>query len=244
METQGLEGIEKSLAEINVYHGLPLGIGSVDITSDSELVRFLGKKIKELNNPEGVVDEEVTQEEYPEWKTVNTWVMSRKRNGKCYQVWIQRNKITGKTRLVKESRFSPDKDKLEFFMMSLYRRIQFTLPEAEITARAKLESYLSESQKTMLMLTGSFCEVGRSGVVYYLRENRPTLAYRPYPDKNEGAFLCALCLHPLGYYTRTWVGVLSPSDELLSHLLFIRADEYGFWKKANHISYRETEAGI
>lgn len=244
METLGLEGIEKTLAEINVFHGLPLGIGSVDVTSDSELIRFLGKKIKELSNPEGVVDEEVAQEEDPEWKTVNTWVMSRKRNGKRYQVWIQRNKITGKTRLVKERRLPPDKERLKFIMTSLFRRTQLTLPEAEVTAREKLESYLSESQKTMLRLTGSFCEVGKSGVVYYLRENRPTLAYRTYSGTDEGIFLCALCLHPLGYYTRTWAGVLPASDELLSHLLFIRADEYGFWKKANHIPSQETEAGI
>lgn len=82
-----------------------------------------------------------------------------------------------------------------------------------------------------------FSEKGKSGVMYVIRKNRPTIAI-------GSRVLCALCLHPLGYYEGTWTGSLCPTDEVIAHLLFIRGDEHTFWKKANHIPLYETNSGV
>ena len=79
-----------------------------------------------------------------------------------------------------------------------------------------------------------------------LRKGRPTIAIRIHEDEWSWwmDILCALCMHPLGFYEGTWAGVMAPSDEVLAHLLHIRADEHYFWRKANQIPLDEIESGI
>jgi hypothetical protein len=65
------------------------------------------------------------------------------------------------------------------------------------------------------MLTGHFPEISkRSGVTYLFRRGRPTIALRQ--DEEVNYALCALCLHPIGYYGDTWAGVMCPTDEVSS----------------------------
>lgn len=71
------------------------------------------------------------------------------------------------------------------------------------------------------LMTGSYAETSeRSGVTYWFRRLRPTLAlsYRG----TRLRCLAALCTHPLGTYEGSWAGVLVPTDELCSHLLLMR----------------------
>lgn len=93
------------------------------------------------------------------------------------------------------------------------------------------------------MLTGMFLEKSeRSGVHYLFRRLRPTLAITM---KGDGArILCALCLHPIAYYEGSWAGAMTPTDDVIAHLMLMRGDEHMLWRRANqHAAYRR-EAGI
>ena len=113
------------------------------------------------------------------------------------------------------------------------RRDLYSFAQAECIARERLMSKLSETQCHSYVVNDAFTEIGVSGVRYLIRKNRPTLAFRYSEEFDWSRPLCALCLHPLGYYKGTWAGVMPPSDEMLTHLLYIRSDEHFFWKKAN-----------
>ena len=64
-------------------------------------------------------------------------------------------------------------------------------------------------------------------MIYLFRKGRPTIALRQDEDVNYA--LCALCLHPIGYYGDTWAGVMCPTDEVIAHLLMMRGSEEKFW---------------
>jgi hypothetical protein len=126
-------------------------------------------------------------------------------------------------------------------------RMRVTNLKAEEKARANLLEKLSGRQKRELILTGAFTEVGRSGMNYRITFNRPTLAYRIVGcegRQKELEFRAALCLHPLGFYSKTFTGSLPPSEDMLTHLLMIRADEHGFWKKSNQHTWDDPLGGL
>lgn len=128
--------------------------------------------------------------------------------------------------------------------------------EAEIRAMDKLQDLIPDHLFDLYCLTGMFLESSkRSRVTYIFRRLRPTLAIslaQKHYDWASGQmvfeenyrFLCALCLHPIGYYEGSWAGAMVPTDDLLAHLLLMRADEPYFWKKANHIPCYLPQAGI
>ena len=118
---------------------------------------------------------------------------------------------------------------------------------AEKKARKELQSRLSRGQKHQLTLTNSFVEIGKSGVRYLIRAGRPTVAYREWKVERgveATQFLAAMCLHPLGYYRRTYAGCMVPSDEMIAHLLLIRTGEHGFWRRANQHGLEDAAAGL
>ena len=95
------------------------------------------------------------------------------------------------------------------------------------------------------LLTGTFLEASpRSQVVYLFRRLRPTLALSCGNEASGIRFLDALSLHSVGTYARTWAGALCPTDDVIAHLMYMRGDEHGFWKKANQHSALRAEAGI
>src|SRR5213596_4428728 len=75
--------------------------------------------------------------------------------------------------------------------------------EAERKAQERLAGLIPADAFELYALTGHFPEVSkRSGVTYLFRRGRPTIALRQNEEVNYP--LCALCLHPIGYYADTW----------------------------------------
>lgn len=116
---------------------------------------------------------------------------------------------------------------------------------AERQALRFLQNLISPYAYKTYTMTGMFIEQSkRSGVYYMFRRLRPTVAARPTRDEKDMRILAALCLHPVGYYARTWAGALCPTDDVISHLLMMRGDEKLYWKRANQIAPEAPEAGI
>jgi hypothetical protein len=110
---------------------------------------------------------------------------------------------------------------------------------AEMRAIKKLRRHVSDAQWRAYVLTGTFAEGSlRSGTGYIFRRLRPTIAF----SLSTGRFLAALCSHPIGYYDDTWAGAMVPTDDLLSHLLLMRADEHYFWRISNQHPAQELGA--
>lgn len=120
--------------------------------------------------------------------------------------------------------------------------------KAERTARSKLRGMLTERQYRHYDLTGSFFETSeRSGVTYLFRRLRPTVAMSAkggkHPTENMHC-LAVLCMHPIGYYARSWGGCMVPSDDVIAHLSFMRSDEARYWGVANQHEAWRPEAGL
>lgn len=113
------------------------------------------------------------------------------------------------------------------------------LIEAEYKAQLKLAELVGEWKFRCYSLTGTFLESSkRSGVAYLFRRLRPTIAI-----KDQKA-LCALCLHPIGYYAQTWAGCMTPTDDVIAHLVMMRGDEPKFWANANQHPVWHPSAGV
>lgn len=111
----------------------------------------------------------------------------------------------------------------------------------ETAAIEKLAELLEERPHLWeaYVLTGSFLETSaRSGVTYLFRRCRPTVAFR------DQRILCTLCLHPIGYYEETHAGSMCPTDDVIAHLLLMRADEPFYWRRANQHAPWRPESGL
>lgn len=115
--------------------------------------------------------------------------------------------------------------------------------EQEANAVQLLATLVRHHTFKMYMLTGMFLERSeRSGVMYLFRRLRPTVALRE--ERGRMRILCALCLHPIAYYSGSWAGAMCPTDDVVAHLMLMRGDERLFWKRSNqHPSWR-PEAGL
>lgn len=115
--------------------------------------------------------------------------------------------------------------------------------ESEQKALQTLGEFIRHRQMRQYLLTGSFLETSkRSRVTYLFRKLRPTIAMSS--ATGEIKILCALCLHPIAYYADSWAGAMTPTDDVLAHLMLMRGDEKLLWRRANqHPSWRSA-AGI
>lgn len=114
---------------------------------------------------------------------------------------------------------------------------------AEIRAMSKLQSLIPDNLFRMYILTGMFMETSkRSKVIYLFRRLRPTVAISAALDQLH--ILCTLCGHPIGYYTDTWAGALCPTDDVISHLLLMRADEHFYWRQCTQHPAWAPESGL
>jgi hypothetical protein len=122
--------------------------------------------------------------------------------------------------------------------------------EVELRAIDTLETLVKPHIMEMYVLTGMMLETSkRSGLTYVFRRLAPTIVLTPRgpadrPDQNEMRTLCALCLHPIGYYTNTHAGAMVPTDDVIAHLLMMRGDEHLFWKRSNQHSTHSPEAAV
>ena len=111
--------------------------------------------------------------------------------------------------------------------------------EQESNALNTLGGLVRHRQFKQYLLTGMFLETSkRSGLTYLFRKLRPTVVIR------GDRIVCTLCMHPIGYYEGSWAGVMTPSDDVISHLMLMRGDEAMLWRRANqHPSYSPS-AGL
>lgn len=115
--------------------------------------------------------------------------------------------------------------------------------EMEHRALTKLQKLIKPHLFEMYVLTGQFLESSkRSGVFYMFRRMRPTIAMSG--RTGDMRILCALCLHPIGYYSGTWAGVMCPTDEVIAHLMLMRGDEADFWRQANQHPAHHPQSGL
>lgn len=174
-------------------------------------------------------------------RVVNHWI-DRKRNREVFIL------DQGGKRVVLAAPLSPDRsmERLSFWMQTLGGADAWEL-ESEYKAREYLRGMLSERQWFHYDLTGSFLETSpRSRVTYVFRRLRPTIAlsFRGRDGIEQVRCLAVLCLHPIGYYSNSWAGCMVPTDDVVAHLSWMRADEAGFWGKAVQHRPHEPEAGL
>lgn len=118
--------------------------------------------------------------------------------------------------------------------------------EQESAAVHLLASLIKHHQFKQYMLTGMFLESSkRSGLTYLFRRLRPTVVLDARTNSDQACrILCALCMHPIAYYRDTWAGAMTPTDDVVAHLMLMRGDEPMLWRRSNqHPPYR-PEAGI
>lgn len=231
----------KHLAETvlpeKAWSGLPVPVVGLDLVLEP---RYRHKSIaefkwKECYDEDGI-RHDLTQPEpsepSEELSFVNSWWNSRLQ----LKIYIFKNK-QGRAQI----RFKVE-DRLSITLRTLEAAAVWPM-EAEQRAQKKLARMIPEHLFEQYMLTGHFPEVSkRSNVTYIFRRGRPTIALR----ENEEMFvvLCALCLHPIGYYGDTWAGVMCPTDEVIAHLLMMRGSEEKFWANANQHSIDHPAAGV
>jgi hypothetical protein len=167
-----------------------------------------------------------------EYRLVNSWWNAR------YQATIRVYQDgQGRARCLAEA-----EQRLSFTLRTLQAAEVWPL-EAEQKAQQKLASLIPKEQFELYMLTGHFSETSRrSQVMYVFRRGRPTIALREVGEQFH--ILCALCLHPIGYYGDTWAGVMCPTDEVIAHLLMMRGSEAKFWANANQHPLNQPSAGV
>ncbi|MEO8391171.1 hypothetical protein [Polaromonas sp.] len=115
--------------------------------------------------------------------------------------------------------------------------------EQESNAVHMLGTLVSHRQFKQYMLTGTFIESSkRSGVYYLFRRLKPTVAIRA--EGAKSTILCALCMHPIAYYARSWAGAMTPTDDVVAHLMMMRGDEAMFWRRSTQHPAWRPEAGL
>lgn len=115
--------------------------------------------------------------------------------------------------------------------------------EQEETALHTLAELASPRQMRHYLLTGMFLETSkRSGLTYVFRRLRPTVAL----SGKTGAMkiLACLCLHPIAFYENSFAGAMTPTDDVIAHLMLMRGDEPMLWRRANQHPAWRSEAGL
>lgn len=119
--------------------------------------------------------------------------------------------------------------------------------EQESNALQLLGTLIRHHQLKYYLLTGMFLEKSRrSGLSYLFRKNKPTVVIdaRDEEDGKECRILCCLCLHPIAYYEGSWAGAMTPTDDVIAHLMLMRGDEPMLWRRANQHAPHRPEAGL
>ena len=218
------------------WSGLPIQIPGLSLVLEPRyklktLETFRWKECYDENGGRYDIPEEPPPEP-SEYRRVNSW-------------WNERFQVTVSVLRDKQGRARlglKQVDRLSFTLRTLEAAAVWPF-EAEQKAQKKLASLIPEDLFELYLLTGHFPETSkRSQVTYLFRKGRPTVAIR---ESEECSYwLCALCLHPIGYYGETWAGVMCPTDEVIAHLLMMRGSEEKFWANANQHPINHPAAGV
>lgn len=218
------------------WSGLPLPVPGLDLVLEP---RYKHKGLSEFQWKECYDEDGVRHaiEEEPappptDFRTVNSWWSDELQT----TVKVVRNK-EGHA----EARFLLE-NRLSFTLRTLAAADVWPI-EAEQKAQEKLASLIPENLFKLYLLTGHFQEVSRrSQLTYLFRRGRPTIVLRETDEWTHP--VCALCLHPIGYYGDTWAGVMCPTDEVIAHLLMMRGSEEKLWANANQHPLDHPAAGM
>lgn len=116
--------------------------------------------------------------------------------------------------------------------------------EQESTALDLLGTLLEHRRFKQYLMTGSFLESSpRSGVTYMFRRLKPTVAIATKGPRGV-RIMCALCMHPIGHYAGSWAGAMTPTDDVVAHLMLMRGDEAMFWRRSTQHEAWRPEAGV
>jgi hypothetical protein len=222
----------------NDWSGMPLPVPGLELVIEpryrhQKITEFRWQEYFEEDGTRIPLNEEPKPVQSPaEYRLVNSWWSDRLRT----KIMIYHDKW-GHARVGAES-----ENGLWFALRTMEAAAAWPI-QAEERAQKKLATLIPAHLFETYMLTGHYHEVSeRSGVAYIFRRGRPTVAMRE--DGDAFRVLCALCLHPIGYYGQTWAGVMCPTDEVIAHLLMMRGSEEKFWAKANQHSLDHPAAGI
>lgn len=119
--------------------------------------------------------------------------------------------------------------------------------EQESNAVELLATLVTHRQMRHYLLTGTFLERSkRTGLTYMFRRLRPTVVIdaRGEDDGKQPRIMCALCMHPIAYYSGSWAGAMCPTDDVVAHLMLMRGDEPMLWRRSNQHASHRPEAGL
>lgn len=233
---QACRVLADSAVSRNDWSGLPVPVPGLSLVLEP---RYKYKCLEEFRWSE-CYDQDGTRHEMPEepqaepseFRRVNFWW-----NAKYQATILVYHDKRGRARLG----IQPE-SRLSFTLATLEAAAAWPF-DAEAKAQKKLASLISKDLFELYQLTGHFPETSkRSQVTYLFRRGRPTIAMRE--GETASFCLCALCLHPIGYYGQTWAGVMCPTDEVIAHLLMMRGSEEKFWANANQHPVDHPAAGV
>lgn len=224
--------VSEFAAEQGEWAGAPLPIEQFELTVAR---RYSLRGLEGATTAEK--EPEPDNEPAPDIKLINSWWSWRKKS------WVYLIEENGR-----RTAFPHDTEDCYLYRFNrILKSIDVTTVQdhqAELTARDKLKSLISDHLFAMYVLQDCFLETSkRSGITYLFRKSRPTLAISWHGRKNPSV-IAALCMHPIGYYVDSFYGAMVPTDEVISHLLLMRADEHRYWRTANQHAPWCWQSGI
>lgn len=171
------------------------------------------------------------------WREVNWWIDRR-----GWHIKVMQNK-DGRGRAVVIPRNS-EVSRWDMAINTLGASQAWSV-KAEFKALERLKTLIPPHAFRYYLLTGMFMETSkRSKVIYVFRKGRPTVVMAPVLNHEHLRILCALCLHPVGYYDTTFAGAMVPTDDVIAHITMMRGDERKFWGKCNQHEASSDVSGI
>ncbi len=240
-EALSWEELRQRLTEVAEAHGYPMGIPMPDMDLAEQFISAnltpLGAVLQ--HNQQQLHTEMAGQAEKQGLRVRNSWTRLGDE-----EVVVVEEASSGQSASMRVPMAGVRLRKLLDTAMVRTKLMNLTA-EAELRAMDALKEKISAQQWKSYVLNGMFPESSkRSGVFYFFRKGFPTLA-ASFSDRYPGGhILAALCLHPFGYYAGTFCGSMTPTDEVIAHLLLMRADEHGFWKKSGQWSATDGRSGL
>jgi hypothetical protein len=251
--TPSWSDVAKALSDVATHRdgewcGFPMPLPGLGLVLEDK--HPLTEKVSEL---QAIVDasvparDMVCSEEALGWRTVNSWRCPR-RGGTILVVHHEDGRKTWA--------LDPDAPRRNRFWLGPLETLDAWNLDTECTAIDSLAELLSERMFKAYVLTGTFLETSRrSGLTYLFRRCRPTIVLscrhrrnlltgREWDEQSDVNILCALCSHPIGFYRNTFCGAMTPTDDVIAHLLLMRADEHMLWRRCNQHHPGAPEAGL